>query len=296
MSPQSTLVQSVHVHGTGLHTGRPVDVVVHPLGADQGISFFRNDIGVTIPALAEEAGRLDYATSLGAPGRDVGTVEHLLSAAVGLGLSNLLVEVNGPELPILDGSAIGWVRAFQRAGIVRQAASLEPWRPRRTLAVTGPGGKHIEIRPARDLRVTYSIDFPSRVIGQQSLTVVLTPETYAHHIAPARTFGFLAEYEWLKSKGLARGASTENCIVVGEDRIENGELRFADEFVRHKVLDLLGDLALVGQPVVGHIVASRAGHALHAQLARAIREDAASERPREMFARDARPAFAHASM
>ena len=255
MRPQSTLAQSVHVHGVGLHTGRPVDVVVHPQGPDQGISFFRNDIGAIIPALAEEAGRLDYATSLGAPGRDVGTVEHLLSATVGMGLGNLLVEVNGPELPILDGSALPWLRAFHRAGVVRQAASVDSWSPRRTLAISAPGGKHIEIRPARDLRVTYSIDFPGSVIGQQSLTLVITPETYAHHVAPARTFGFLAEHEWLKSKGLARGASAENCIVVGQDRIENGELRFADEFVRHKVLDLLGDLALVGRPVSGHIVA-----------------------------------------
>ncbi len=278
MRVQATVAHPVSVHGIGLHTGRPVEVILHPLGTGRGISFFRRDTGTAIPATTEEAGRLDYATSLGTPGNDVSTVEHLLSATAGLGITNLLVEVDGPELPILDGSALPWVRAIQRAGIVRQGAAIPIWRPSRTLSVSAPGGKHLEIRPSRDLRVTYSIDFPSRVIGRQSLTVVVTPETYTHHVAPARTFGFLAEYEWLKSKGLARGASAENCIVVGDDRIENGDLRFPDEFVRHKVLDLLGDLVLVGQPIAGHIVASRAGHAIHAQLARAIREEIAQER------------------
>jgi len=292
MRSQATLAQSVHVHGVGLHTGRPVEVVLHPAGANQGIFFFRRDTGTAIPALAEEAGRLDYSTSLGAPGSDVGTVEHLLSGAAGLGITNLLVEVDGPEMPILDGSALPWVRSFQRAGVVRQGARIPVWQPSRTIAVSAPGGKHLEIRPSRDLRVTYSIDFPSRVIGRQSITLVITPETYVQHVAPARTFGFLAEYEWLKSKGLARGASAENCIVVGDDRIENGDLRFPDEFVRHKVLDLLGDLALVGQPIAGHIVASRAGHALHAQLAMAIREE--SERERQYLTRGADSSWAAA--
>ena len=275
MRSQATLSQPIRVHGTGLHSGRSVEVLLHPAGIYQGISFFRRDTATTIPAVAEEAGKLDYATSLGAPGRDVGTVEHLLSAAAGLGLTNLVVEVDGPEMPILDGSALPWVRALQRAGVVHQAARIPVWRPTRTLSLTGPGGKHIEIRPSQDLRVTYSIDFPSQVIGRQSITLVVTPDVYLRHVAPARTFGFLADYEQMKSKGLARGASADNCVVVGDDRVENGDLRFPDEFVRHKVLDLLGDLALVGQPVAGHIVASRAGHALHVQLAQAIREEAA---------------------
>lgn len=274
MRPQATLSRSLRVHGVGLHSGRPVEVVLHPAPAGRGVAFLRGDNGAIVQALAEEAGRFDYATTLGTAPREVGTVEHLLSAAFGTGITNLLVEVDGPELPILDGSALPWVRAFQRAGIVRQAAEIPVWRPNRTIAVSGPSGKHIEIRPARDLRVTYSIDFPSQVIGRQSITVVVTPESYVHHVAPARTFGFLTEYESLRSKGLARGAAAENCIVVGEDRVENGDLRFPDEFVRHKVLDLLGDLSLVGVPVVGHVVAQRGGHALHTELARRIREEA----------------------
>jgi UDP-3-O-[3-hydroxymyristoyl] N-acetylglucosamine deacetylase len=148
-----------------------------------------------------------------------------------------------------------------------------PFATSRVLAVPATGGKKLEIRPARDLRVTYSIDFPNPAIGRQSITVVLSPASYAAHLAPARTFGFLAEYETLKAHGLARGAREDNCIVVGDDRVENGDLRFADEFVRHKALDLLGDLALVGRPVLGHVVAHKAGHAMHGTLARLLREE-----------------------
>lgn len=269
----STLSHAVRIAGVGLHTGRRVETTLRPARPGEGIVFERTDIGAAIPALAEEAGRFDHATSLGEPGREVGTVEHLLSAFVGAGVDNARVEVDGPELPILDGSAAPWLAAIRRAGIRSLGVPVHPFAPSSTIVVPAPAGKRLEIRPARDLRVTYTIDFPHPIIGRQSITVVVTPDAYARHIAPARTFGFLAEYETLKAHGLARGADASNCIVVGEDRIENGELRFADEFVRHKALDLLGDLALVGRPVVGHVVAHRAGHALHAALASLLREE-----------------------
>jgi UDP-3-O-[3-hydroxymyristoyl] N-acetylglucosamine deacetylase len=249
-------------------------VLLQPAPAGHGLVFYRSDVDAFIPALAENAGHFDHATTLGTRGRDVGTVEHLLSAAFGTGLDNLLIEIDGPEVPILDGSALPWLEAFREVGFVRQSLPAVPIIPSHTLSVSGPNGKRLEIRPARELRVTYTIDFPHAIIGRQSITVVLSPETYTRHIAPARTFGFLAEYETLKAHGLARGASASNCIVVGHDRIENGELRFADEFVRHKALDLLGDLALVGRPVQGHVIASRGGHSLHAALARLLREQA----------------------
>ncbi len=276
MRSQTTLARAVRVAGIGLHSGRHVAAVLHPAEAGSGISFRRSDTGVVVPALAEEAGRLEYATTLGPAGSEIGTVEHLLSAAYGTGLDNLLVEVDGPEIPILDGSALPWVEAFHAAGVVRQAARVEPFRPARPVVIDGGAGKRIELRPARELRVTYSIDFPNPAIGRQTVTLVVTPAAYAHHLAPARTFGFLAEYEGLKSKGLARGARADNCIVVGGDRIENGGLRFPDEFVRHKALDLLGDLALVGRPVLGHILAHRAGHGMHTALARLLRQELAA--------------------
>lgn len=277
MRLQTTLARTVSVTGVGLHSGHSVRAVLRPAPAGRGIVFARTDIGVAIPAVADAAGRLDFATSLGERGRDIGTVEHLLSAAVGLGLDNLTVEVDGPEVPILDGSAAPWVAEILAAGLVSLGSSARPFAVRKTITVHGPGGKWIEIRPAKELRVTYSIDFPHPAVGKQSISLVLSPETYAEHLAPARTFGFLAEYDYLRAKGLAQGASPENCIVVGEETVLNGNLRFADEFVRHKVLDLVGDLALVGRPVVGHVVAHRAGHALHAALAKEVRQAAASE-------------------
>lgn len=274
-----SLSRPVRVSGVGLHTGRRSHVALHPAESGRGIIFFRTDVGAVIPALAEETARFDHATTLGKPGREIGTVEHLLSALVGVGIHDLLIEVDGPELPILDGSAAPWLEALHEGGLSRLRDVPAPFTPVLPVSVTGAGGKRIEIRPARDLRVTYTIDFPHPAIGRQSITLVVTPESYSRHLAPARTFGFLAEYETLKSHGLARGATLENCIVVGEDGIEGNDLRFPDEFVRHKALDLLGDLALVGRPVLGHIVANRAGHALHAALARRLRE--------EMLARDA---------
>jgi UDP-3-O-[3-hydroxymyristoyl] N-acetylglucosamine deacetylase len=277
MQRSLTLSRPVRVAGVGLHSGRHVTAALHPAEAGRGIVFFRTDVGAVSPAVAEEAACFDHATSLGRPGREVGTVEHLLSALVGSGIHDLLVEVDGPELPILDGSAAPWIDAIHRAGLARLRDAALPFSPAAPISVSGPHGKRIEIRPARDLRVTYTIDFPHPAIGRQSVTVVVTPESYARHLAPARTFGFLAEYEALKAHGLARGASAENCIVVGEDCVENGSLRFPDEFVRHKALDLLGDLALVGRPVLGHVVAQRAGHVLHAALAQRLREEMLDE-------------------
>src|ERR1017187_1162067 len=273
MRAQSTLVRRVRLSGIGLHTGRHVRVVLHPARADHGVVFCRSAGDAFLPAVAEAARRFAHATSLGERGHDVPTVEHLLSATVGAGLDNLLVELDGPEVPILDGSALPWLDAFETAGLVAVNARAVPFVPSRVLAVSASGGRKLEIRPARDLRVTYTIDFSNAVVGRQSITVVVTPESYAAHIAPARTFGFLAEYEMLKAHGLARGAREDNCIVVGDDRVENGDLRFADEFVRHKALDLVGDLALVGRPVLGHLVAHKAGHAMHGTLVRLLREE-----------------------
>jgi len=282
MRLQQTLARTISVAGVGLHSGRQVRATLRPAPAGRGIVFVRTDVAAVIPAVAEEAGRLDYATSLGERGREVGTIEHLLSAAVGLGLDNMTVEVDGPEVPILDGSSAPWVEEILSAGLVSLGSAARPFAVTKTLSVHGPDGKWIEIRPAKELRVSYSIDFPHPAVGRQSISLVLSPETYAEHLAPARTFGFLAEYDYLKAKGLAQGASPENCIVIGESAVLNGGLRFPDEFVRHKMLDLVGDLALVGRPVVGHVVAHRAGHALHTALAREIRQAVAGEHLRRV--------------
>ena len=278
MRLQTTLGRTISVSGVGLHSGREVRATLRPAPAGRGIVFVRTDVGVVIPALAEEAGRLEYATSLGEPGREVGTIEHLLSAAVGLGLDNLTVEIDGPEVPILDGSSAPWVAEIRKAGPRLPRLRRPPLRRHEarspSTAPTGSGSRSARRRSSASPTPSTS---RNPAIGRQSISLVLTPEIYADHLAPARTFGFLAEYDYLRSKGLARGASEENCIVVGDSDVVNGDLRFADEFVRHKALDLVGDLALVGRPVVGHVVAHRAGHALHTALARKIRQAAAGE-------------------
>lgn len=289
MRYQTTLRTPVSIEGIGLHTGHRVCATFRPAPEDHGIVFRRDDHpSVSIPAIPESALGFDHATTLGCGAVQIGTVEHALSAAGGLGIDNLAVDVRGDELPILDGSALPFVRLFQAAGIERQQ------RPARVLAIERRGElrrgeKSISFRPGRGLTITYEIDFPHRAIGHQAMTVHLEPDAYASRIAPARTFGFMHEIHWLRDRGLARGGSLQNAIVLDEQKILSGPLRFSDEFVRHKILDLIGDLALLGRPVEGRIHARRAGHALHAEL---VRELSGAARPAAAGAFRAEPSFA----
>lgn len=223
-----------------------------------------------IPALLPSASTFDYATTLSADGVSIGTVEHLLSAAAGEGLDNCFVEIDGPEVPILDGSALPFVRLFHAAGFERQDAPVRPLSLDREI-VLERGDRSIRYSPEGDgLTITYEIDFPHPLVGKQKLTWAARPEEYAARIAPARTFGFLAEVEALRARGLARGGSLQNAVVLDDQGILSGPLRFRDEFVRHKVLDLLGDLSLLGRPLRGRIHARKAGHAMHVEFARAL--------------------------
>jgi UDP-3-O-[3-hydroxymyristoyl] N-acetylglucosamine deacetylase len=273
-SSQTTLRTPVSIEGIALHTGHHVRATFRPAPEDHGIVFRREDHpGVALPALPESALGFDHATTLGIGAVQVGTVEHALSAARGLGIDNLDIEVRGDELPILDGSAMPFVRLFQAAGVERQQRPRRPIKIGRRREIRR-GDKSIIVHPGRGLTITYEIDFPHRAIGHQSLTIEIAPETYASRIAPARTFGFLHEIHYMRERGLARGGSLQNAIVLDEKNILSGPLRFADEFVRHKILDLVGDLALLGRPVEGKIHARKAGHALHAELVRELaRED-----------------------
>ena len=291
MKSQTTLRTPVSIEGIALHTGHHVRATFRPAPEDHGIVLRREDRpDVLLPALPESALGFDHATTLGAGAVQIGTVEHALSAAFGLGIDNLDIEVRGEELPILDGSAMPFVRLFQAAGVERQR------RPRRPIAIGRKreirrGDKSITVHPGRGLTITYEIDFPHRAIGHQSLTIEIAPEEYATRIAPARTFGFLHEIHYLRERGLARGGSLQNAIVLDDKNILSGPLRFADEFVRHKILDLVGDLALLGRPIEGRIHARRAGHALHAELVRELaREEAAPRRIAPAYG--AAPSFA----
>jgi UDP-3-O-[3-hydroxymyristoyl] N-acetylglucosamine deacetylase len=242
-----------------------------PAPAGHGIVFQRLDRPETaIPARVASASTFDYATTLNVGGVSVGTVEHVLSAAFGEGLDNCLIELDGPEVPILDGSALPFVRLFHAAGFERLDV------PVATLSASDPirvsrDGRSVSFEPdGPGLTITYEIDFPHPVVGRQELTVAIRPEEYSARIAPARTFGFAKDVEALRARGLARGGSLHNAVVLDDTGVLSGPLRFRDEFVRHKVLDLVGDLALLGVALDGHIHAQKAGHALHIEFARAL--------------------------
>ena len=238
---------------------------MRPAPAGHGIRFRRTDVDVEIPARIENLGKLDHATSLVRDGVSIDTVEHILSALHGLGVDDVLVEVSGPEVPILDGSAAPFVLLIHEAGLRPQAMVRQYLKVLKPVEVVR-GGKWARLLPADHLRISYSIGFDHPLLRQQALSVRVSPSTFAEEIAPARTFGFLRDVETLRRNGLALGGSLENAIVIGESGVLNNKLRFEDEFVRHKILDAVGDLALLGHPVVGHLEASKAGHALHAAV------------------------------
>ena len=267
---QHTVRRPVSCTGIGLHSGRRVTLSLQPAAAGSGIRFRRADLdGVEIPATVDNVDRLHYATGLSRNAGTVKTVEHLLAALVGLGVDNVVVELNQSEVPIMDGSAASFVYLLHEAGLRRLAA------PRRYLKMFRPvslsrGDKRIALYPSDHFKVTYSISFDHPLLRHMSRTVTVTETSFVDEIAPARTFGFLKEVEMLRRKGLALGGSLDNAVVLGDTGVLNNRLRFEDEFVRHKILDAIGDLALVGHPVIGHLVAHRGGHGLHTAFAEKI--------------------------
>jgi UDP-3-O-[3-hydroxymyristoyl] N-acetylglucosamine deacetylase len=274
MNAQRTLRRNISCTGIGLHSGTKVTLSLKPAPADYGIRFHRTDLGVEIPAtITHLRGMQQYQTGLAREAVSVETVEHLLAALSALRIDNATVELNHPEVPIMDGSAAPWVHLIlNEAGVKKLSA------PRRYLKVLRPislaqGDKRISLYPADHLKVTYSISFDHPLLRHQSRTMKITEESFVEDIAPARTFGFLKEVEMLRQRGLALGGSLDNAIVLGETGVLNNTLRFEDEFVRHKILDAIGDLSLVGHPVIGHLVAHRGGHALHTAFAAKILEE-----------------------
>jgi UDP-3-O-[3-hydroxymyristoyl] N-acetylglucosamine deacetylase len=244
-----------------------------PAPPGTGIVFRRTDLdGFEVEAHGRNVARVSYATSLMKKGVLISTTEHLLSAFTGLGIDNAIVDLDNLELPILDGSALPFVELIQKVGIRKQR------RPRRYLKILREvecreGNKFISVHPARSYSVSYSINFPHPLIGKETFQVELSNGSYLKNIAAARTFGSREDEKTMRNMGLIRGASRDNCIVLTRDGLENGPLRFPDEFVRHKVLDLVGDLALLGKPILGKIVADRAGHAMHTALVSRILRD-----------------------
>ena len=273
MHVQHTLRSTVSCTGIGLHSGHKVSLSLKPAPADSGIRFRRADLGgCEIRASVANLAGIRYATGLACDDASVETVEHLLATLVAMNVDNVTIELNQSEVPIMDGSAAPFVYLVQEAGIKRQAA------PRRFLKMMRPvsltrGDKQIALYPSDHFKVTYSISFDHPLLRHQTRTVRLTEETFVDDIAPARTFGFLKEVEMLRRQGLALGGSLDNAIVLSEAGVLNNSLRFDDEFVRHKILDAIGDLSLIGYPVIGHLVAHRGGHALHTEFAAKVVED-----------------------
>ena len=256
----------------GLHSGAPVTMKMLPAPGGSGIVFRRTDLdNFEISAISRNVAKVSYATSLMRQGVLISTTEHLLSALIGMGIDNVIVELDNLELPILDGSALPYVQAFTRVGIRAQRRRRESIKVLRPIEVR-EGDKFIGVYPGSGYSIEYTIDFPAPV-GHQSASIDLAAETYGTTIAPARTFGYRALEQQMREMGLIRGASPQNLIVLGPKGPENGPLRFSDEYVRHKILDLIGDLALAGRRIEGHVVAERAGHAMHTALVSRLLKD-----------------------
>jgi UDP-3-O-[3-hydroxymyristoyl] N-acetylglucosamine deacetylase len=272
---QQTIAEKVSCTGIGLHSGAPTQLVLHPARADEGITFVRTDCKtpIEIPARSRELSSTHLATSLGRGEASVRTVEHLLAALFGMGIDNVRVEVDGPELPVMDGSAAPFVYLIRSAGVFRQRERRRSLRIRRPIEIRD-GDRCIAVEPARDFRVSYAVDFDHPAIGRQELQLApLDADRFDREISAARTFGFLRDVRALWGAGLARGGSLDNAVLLDEHRVVNPQgLRWSDEFVRHKILDLCGDLALLGMPLVGHVRVERGGHALHQRLVAAILE------------------------
>ncbi|MCL2011990.1 MAG: UDP-3-O-acyl-N-acetylglucosamine deacetylase [Cystobacterineae bacterium] len=273
---QLTLRRSAFCAGIGLHSGKPVQLVILPAPVDSGIVFVREDLPnkPVIPALSEKVLDTSLATTLGHEGAHIGTVEHLMAALRSLGIDNARIEVNGPELPILDGSAAPFVSILQEAGLREQEVPKTYMVIKKTITVRS-GDKFASLAPASEFWVDCTVDFQHPLIMNQTFGMRITPESFMEELARARTFCFLQDVEQLKQVGLAQGGSLENAIVVDKFSILNPEgLRFPDEFVRHKFLDVLGDLALLGKPLLAHMTAYKTGHTLNQQLVQAVLSDA----------------------
>ena len=270
---QRSFKQRASLSGIGLHSGAKVRLTLAPAPPDSGIVFVR--AGKEIPALAEYVVDTTMNTSVGCDGIRIGTVEHLLAALAGCGIDNARLEVEGPEIPIMDGSSEPFVALIREAGIHEQRQTRRFLLVRRAVTVTD-GDKLARLSPARGkFSIDYTVDFRHPLISDQSFRLEMTERSFQKEIARARTFGFKRDVERLHKAGLARGGSLDNAVVVDDFNILNPEgLRFPDEFVRHKILDALGDLSLIGMPVIGQLSAVKSGHALNHQLVRRVLAEA----------------------
>ncbi|TRZ48326.1 bifunctional UDP-3-O-[3-hydroxymyristoyl] N-acetylglucosamine deacetylase/3-hydroxyacyl-ACP dehydratase [bacterium] len=271
---QRTIVKEASVSGVGLHTAKEVTVTFRPAEADSGINFIRRDIN---PKLLVKAGvenlipqlRSPRRTSLGKDGVEIHTVEHLMAALAGLRIDNLNIEINNEEVPGLDGSSLNFLEALNEAGIKEQDKARSYYQIREPIFVEEDGGS-IVILPAHDFRISYTLSYDHPLLKAEFMQIDVTPETFKDELAPSRTFCLEEEAEQLQEQGIGQGANYENTLVLGKSGVIKNKLRYEDEFIRHKIVDLLGDLYILGQPIKGHVIALKSGHSLNLKLVKKI--------------------------
>ncbi len=282
MIAQRTLDHSIRCSGIGLHSGRKIQLILHPSAENTGITFVRSDLGVEIPAKSSHVTDTRLCTTIGNAETSISTVEHLLSALAGLGVDNARIEVSGPEVPIMDGSSAPFVFLIQCAGIREQNMAKKVMRMLKRVEVSDRD-KRCALYPAAGFKIGYLLDYDHPLLRNRRVEVDFSRQAYTREISRARTFGFLHEIEALQKAGLALGGSLENAIVLDSHRVVNeGGLRYEDECVRHKILDTLGDLALAGLPIVGAFEGERTGHEMNHHLVEALLADPSSYRIEEL--------------
>ncbi|MGZ8547537.1 MAG: UDP-3-O-acyl-N-acetylglucosamine deacetylase [Sulfuricurvum sp.] len=276
MKKQTTIGKNVELVGIGLHKGVPVHLRLEPMESNSGIVFFRSDVGVSIPLIPENVVDTKMATVIGKDGVVISTIEHMLSAIYAYGIDNLRVVVDADEVPVMDGSSMSFCMLLDEAGIVELDAPKKIMRIKKEIEVR-EGDKYVKLSPSSDLSYDFTIKFAHPVIDKQSYILKFTKENYKKEIARARTFGFVHEVQYLRSKGLALGGSLENAVVLDDKKVLNPEgLRFGDEFVRHKILDAIGDMSLIGMNFIGNYEAFAGSHDLNHKLTLALLKDSAN--------------------
>jgi len=270
---QTTIEKSVELVGIGLHKGSPVKLRLEPLDSNSGIVFYRSDVDISIPLIPSNVVDTRMATVIGKDNHVISTIEHLLSAVYAYGIDNLRVIVDADEVPVMDGSSASYCMLLDEAGVVEQDVPKKIMRIKKDIEIK-EGDKYVKLSPSPDLQYDFTIKFPHPVIGKQDYVLKFTKESYKKEISRARTFGFLHEVQYLRSKGLALGGSLENAIVLDDKKILNPEgLRFEDEFVRHKILDAIGDMSLIGMNFIGNYEALAGSHDLNHKLTLALLAD-----------------------
>lgn len=270
---QTTIIKPVELVGIGLHKGSPVTLRLEPLDSNSGIVFYRSDVDVAIPLIPDNVVDTKMATVIGKDGHVISTIEHMLSAVYAYGIDNLKVIVNADEVPVMDGSSASFCMLLDEAGIKQLDIPKKVMRIKKEIEIR-EGDKYVKLSPSKNLKYDFTIKFPHPVINKQEFVLEFTKESYKKEISRARTFGFLHEVQYLRSKGLALGGSLENAVVLDDKKILNPEgLRFSDEFVRHKILDAIGDMSLIGMNFIGNYEAMAGSHDLNHKLTLELLKD-----------------------